>query len=380
MRSTEAHSRLLLAVLLLGAAGTHALDGRAAADGPPARAPAETRAEPGSPQPAHREAAEALLEAARAQVLGSALAPPDPQGTAAPGGRRVTVFASLALDRASLRALFAATAGREDTVVVFRGVPRNERLVEFLATVHGLIDGLDPPPAVVIDPRPFADARVSVAPEIRVTEGDTELARVRGLVDPAWLLAQVAAGRRGDLGAPGPTVGVVEPDLREAIAQRLAGLDWAGMREGALARFWARVPLVALPEAAAPRERRLDPTVRATADLRAPDGTVVVRAGEAVNPLAQVPFTRRLVVFDGTRPAQVQAARRLAEPAGARTLFLASALDREGGWEALAGLEATLGAPVYLLTPELQTRLGLERVPAEVHADGLEVVVREVVP
>ena len=351
------------------------------AAGPAAQPVAAQPESAGSPSGAGSSASDAaaLLEAARATVLGP-LPSPRPGDAPSEPGRRVTVFASLALGPEGLRELFAAAAATPDTRVVFRGLPPGVGLRAFLATVHALLEGLDPVPAVVIDPQRFRAAAVTVVPEIVVTLDGVEQARVRGLVDPRWLLAEVAAGRRGDRGAYGPTVAVAEADLLEVLLARVAAWDGEALRDRALERFWGHVSFVELPETTVPRERRVDPTVVATADLRGPDGTVLVQAGEAVNPLARLPFTRRLVVFDATRPAQVEAARRLAAEESARVVLLASALDRARGWDGLAALEATLGAPVYLLTPEVRARFALERVPAVVSAEAGAFVVREVVP
>jgi conjugal transfer pilus assembly protein TraW len=292
----------------------------------------------------------------------------------------VAIFASLALGADGLRELFAAAAATPGAIVVFRGLPPAVGLRAFLATVHGLLDGLEAAPAVLIDPLRFRSASVTVVPEIVATVDGIEQARVRGLADPRWLLGELEAGHHGDLGAYGPTVAVAEADLLELLRTRVAALDGEGLRARVLERFWDRVAFVALPEASEARERRLDPTVVATEALHAPDGTVLVRAGEAVNPLARLPFSRRLVVFDATRPAQVEAARRLAAEDPRRAVLLASALERAQGWDGLAALEASLGAPVYLLTPEVRARFALERVPVEVRAEAGVFVVREVAP
>lgn len=49
-------------------------------------------------------------------------------------------------------------------------------------------------------------------------------------------------------------------------------------------------------------------------------------------------------------------------------LLVTTRLDRTAGWQTLDILEERLGASVYLLTPDLQARLGLEFVPARVEA------------
>jgi conjugal transfer pilus assembly protein TraW len=172
---------------------------------------------------------------------------------------------------------------------------------------------------------------------------------------------------------------VSEPDLITELKRRLAALDLGKLREQALARYWKQVGFETLPVAARARTRAIDPTITASADLTLPDGTLLVRAGETLNPLDRLPFTERLVVFDATDPRQVRTAVRLGREAGARrVVYLATRLERR--WEGLAAVEDALDAPVYLLTPEVRSRFALEGVPAYVEAAGRLFRVAEVPP
>jgi conjugal transfer pilus assembly protein TraW len=236
-------------------------------------------------------------------------------------------------------------------------------------------------PAVVLDPTPFAAAGMDIAPVLLAHGPDGELARVAGLADPLWLRSRVLAGERGDLGVRGPVKTVTEPDLIEELQRRLAALDLGEIRVRALERFWQRVAFQELPVASEPRTREIDPTITAPREVRAADGTLLVRAGETLNPLDRLPFTQRLVVFDAADERQVATARRLGREAGdRRVLYLATQLERSRGWEGLASVEDALDAPVYLLTPDVRERFVLERVPAFVEARGRNFVVAEVPP
>jgi conjugal transfer pilus assembly protein TraW len=256
-------------------------------------------------------------------------------------------------------------------------VAKDEPLAAFVRQIHGLLAGIQPVPEVVLDPRPFQTPPVDIAPVLIATGPDGELARVAGLADPQWLLARVLAGARGDLGVRGPVLAVSEPDLITELKRRLAALDFAKLRERALARYWKQVGFETLPVAARARTRAIDPTITASADLPLPDGTLLVRAGDSLNPLDRLPFTERLVVFDATDPRQVRTAVRLGREAGPRrVVYLATRLDRR--WEGLAAVEDVLDAPVYLLTPEVRSRFALERVPAYVEAAGRLFTVAEI--
>ena len=294
---------------------------------------------------------------------------------------RLTVLVSRSLGAAQLKEIFAFAADTPRVRVAFRGVAEDESLMDFVRQIHGLLAGIEPVPEVVLDPTPFAAAGVDIAPVLLAQGPDGELARVAGLADPLWLRARVLAGERGDLGVLGPVKPVTEPDLIAELQRRLAALDLDRMREQAITRYWQHVAFEGLPVATETRTRAVDPTITAPRDLRSADGTLLVRAGETLNPLDRLPFTQCLVVFDASDERQVVTARRLGREAGERrVLYLATQLERGRGWEGLASVEDALDAPVYLLTPDVRARFALERVPAFVEARGRTFVVAEVPP
>lgn len=291
----------------------------------------------------------------------------------------LTVLVSRSLGAAQLKEICALAAATPRVRVAFRGVAQGEPLMAFIRQVHGLLAGIEPVPEVVLDPTPFETAGVDIAPVLIARGPDGELARVAGLADPEWLRERVLAGERGDLGVRGPVLPVTEPDLIAELKRRLAALDLAKLRAQALARYWKRVTFEELPVAAVPRTREIDPTLTASSAVSLPGGTPLVRAGDTLNPLDRLPFTLRLVVFDATDPRQVQTAARLGREAGERrVVYLATRLERS--WDGLASTQDALDAPVYLLTPGVRARFGLERVPAYVEARGRVFLVAEVPP
>jgi conjugal transfer pilus assembly protein TraW len=136
-------------------------------------------------------------------------------------------------------------------------------------------------------------------------------------------------------------------------------------------RAFDRLHFEQLPAAGEDRERLIDPTIVAAADILLPDGTVLVRAGDSVNPLDHIPFTQRLVVFDAADSRQLAFVQALAAaPSEHPTTFLLTGLSQRDGWAELERIMGVLDRRVYLLTPELRQRFALERVPAVVDAVG----------
>jgi conjugal transfer pilus assembly protein TraW len=317
------------------------------------------------------------------------------------------IYASTSLGEAGLLDILGDAAARDDVLVVFRGVKPGQKLQQFVREIHALVRrfGEDKQPHVIIDPNRFRHAGVTVAPTLTLEEDGKVLAKVQGITGIEWLKSKTdgklgngkqdegnpSAGGVGnvgkqpngeiktlDFGTQGPIREIAEVDLIEEMQRRVSQIDWATKKREALARFWEHAEFYELPEAAENRERLIDPSVTAPRDVIAPDGTLIVRAGQQINPLDRLPFTQRLVVFDATSPAQVEFALRLGrEAAPRRVTYIATRLDRESGWEGLAKIETALNAPVFLLTPDLRDRFQLERSPCMVEAKGKAFTVRE---
>ncbi len=296
--------------------------------------------------------------------------------------RTYLLFASRSLGEASLRELFALASGRPELRILFRGVDEGESLIAFAASLRGLLEGLDPPPNVLLDPTPFRTYGITAVPTLLALDGEgtewTERARVAGLMSTRWLEDALNAGRQGDFGTRGSVTEIREPDLLDEIERRLAALDLTAMKNRALDRAFGRLRLERLPVATEDRIRWIDPTLTAAADIRLPDGAILVAAGESVNPLEQLPFTQRLVVFDAADPDQVAFAQARADERSSKaTLFLLTDLSPDRGWSGLEQVMNQLDRRVFLLTPALRRRFDLQRVPAVVEAEGLRFCITE---
>ncbi len=268
---------------------------------------------------------------------------------------RYLVFASEAMPAGERAALAAIVEARGDMAVIFRGIAQDERLEDAAAR---LAEAGGP---FAIDPRPFREHGVSVVPAVLDQETGV---LVYGVLDPALLEGRAHGERLG------PVTAVSEPDMAELLQARAAAIDWAARREAAVRRYWTHAPMERLSPALSPALRRVDARFTLAEDFVLPDGVVVARAGQVIDPMAARPFTLTLIVFDGASDAElavVEAALAEAE----QPVLIASRIDRLEGWDALRRLETRLGAPVYLLTPELRERFDLRRTVSVVTgADG----------
>ena len=290
-------------------------------------------------------------------------------------GRLIEVYVSTSLEHGELRRILSDAAGRPDVVVVFRGVPQRESLGKGLLALQGLVRGMNPVPNIVIDPPRYIARGVATVPAMVLTENGDVRATAFGLSDLTEFTGR-AERRQGDLGQLGPTLEIAEHDMIEQMKERVAAMDFDAMKKRALERYWNAVPSQDLPVVKEYRKRVLGPTVVTSSAIRDEAGSVLIPAGNRINPLDVIPFHLRLVVFDARSAEQAAKAAELSNTHDAeRVVLIASAIDREEGLDGYRRLQDGFRAPVYMLTDDLKKRFAIERVPTMVTArEGVFVI------
>ncbi|WP_347987612.1 TrbC family F-type conjugative pilus assembly protein [Methylomonas sp. AM2-LC] len=288
------------------------------------------------------------------------------------------MFISFSQGEVALKGIFQEVSGRDDVLLVLRGPKPQQKLPQLFAELKPLLKGIDPVPNIVFDPTRFQKYGVTSVPEIVIESSGKVRLQVKGVTSLDWVKAQLDQNKQGDLGRFGEIYDIAEVDMLQEMKTRLASIDWKLKKQQALARFWQKREFEVLPKATEDHEHIVDLTVAAPRDLSAPNGNLIVRAGQTVNPLDKMAFGLCLLVFDGTVPAQIERVKSLSCQDGkARRMYLATQLPRQDGWEALKTLETSLNSPVYLLTPDVRQRFQLQNVPALIEQSGNRVVVRE---
>ncbi|MBX2808181.1 MAG: conjugal transfer protein TraW [Cellvibrionaceae bacterium] len=303
-----------------------------------------------------------------------------PQVDQAPG--RVLFFASLSLGTEGLDDLLYEASVTEDAVVVFRGVRDIDKFTESLFEIQRLSNTQSPVANVIIDPTLFRKHQIAQVPTIVYLNKDSgqEQARVAGLSSAKWLLARVAADKRGDFGTKGPLETILERDLIEAIKEKVAAVDWEKKKQEAIKRFWTKQHFLELPKAPRARRREIDPSILIYEDMVDAEGTIIHPAGTVINPLDLQTFDQALLVFNPLDSKQVELVqRRLQQIAGQYTqiTLIVTTLDADDGWASYKKITDTLDAPVYKLTSDVLSRFALEYVPALVTANRDRFIVEE---
>ena len=101
------------------------------------------------------------------------------QPSAREPSRTYLLFASRSLGEAPLRELFRLASGRPELRILFRGVDEGESLIAFAASLRGLLEGLDPPPNVLLDPTPFRTYGITAVPTLLALDGRDRVDRAR---------------------------------------------------------------------------------------------------------------------------------------------------------------------------------------------------------
>lgn len=137
------------------------------------------------------------------------------------------------------------------------------------------------------------------------------MATMTMLMCPAWGLDALSPNSR-----LGPTYPIQERDMIEEIQAKLKGMEKSGrlseLQREAVARsrrsVEAPAPVASVRKTTMPRTFYFDPSMRVPRDIVTPDGAVIARAGERINPLDHISLSQHLVFFDQRDAAQVKQA------------------------------------------------------------------------
>ena len=331
------------------------------------------------------------------------LTPEEEEALADPLGNMTYVFISFSLGDEELKELFARNAGKDDTMLVFRGIPDGMTFGEGVKHIQGLAAQFDPMPNVVIDPTLFRDFQIKAVPTvIRVREKksvvqvrkpgmkrtDTAelLGKATGLHSDVWIKSQLEAGRKGDFGQQGEVREIEERDLIEVAKERVLRIDWEEKKERAAKRAWANLQYENLPTASKSVVRTIDPTILVEEDILDLNGNAIRRAGDRVNPMDIRPLTLALIVFNPLVESELKVVEaelpKLKKEHPEVMLLATDMVKDETGWDAYTRLTDCLDSHVYLLTPEVRERFLLRATPSVVTGDNERklFVVREIAP
>lgn len=297
--------------------------------------------------------------------------------------RSVIAFVSLSMPEAELKSLLQAASGKE-VMLVLRGMMEGGDLGDTLRKFHQLAKNIEPLPSVSINPKLFKELNIKTVPTL-VTGYKTEITvHVRGSISIDWFKRQAAGIKRGentDLGIRGTTYEIAEADLVEEMKIRLAKLDLNAKKESLYDDYWKkRRSIQDLPPAQKDRTFTVDPSFIVTEDVRTSDDTIIAFKGTRINPFTQIPFTKTVVVFNGTSKQQLAKAKQLTleiRSKGKGLILITTKVDEEKGWKSLEDMQTHLQYRVYVLNKEMVNAFHLQKVPAMIRQDGMVFKIQE---
>lgn len=198
---------------------------------------------------------------------------------------------------------------------------------------------------------------------------------------PCATLAAVKPGT-GHLGVIGPVYPIQEEDFLKYIQRKLGELKRNGkldalnrdMKRQTAQRLAHLPPVQGVRTATHARSVYFDPTITLPQDIKTPDGQVIGRAGQRINPLDTVSWSRSMLFIDGRDKRQTALAARLLREKGTAikpVLVAGYFKPLSRGWK----------VPVYYDQGGLLSeRFGIEQVPALVYQEGKRLRIDEMVP
>lgn len=287
------------------------------------------------------------------------------------------IFVSMSMPAQELKAA-AEEASATKSSLVFRGVDKGGDTGTITRRLYATVKDIKPIPAAVIDPLLFTRFDVQAVPTMIETNADGETRTARGLPGFAWMSKQDA----GDLGQRGPVFDIAEPDMIEEMQRRMSEFDWEKEKKQALDNFWAhQKDSINFPVAEKNRERRIDTSIVSTQDIFHPDGRLIIKKGQTINPQALMPMRHAYILFDATNKRQVEIAKKIGDEILVKqkpVVYLFSKMNTENGWDHYNQTTALMNAPIYKLNKTIIERFQIQSLPSVVEGQGDTILVREI--
>jgi conjugal transfer pilus assembly protein TraW len=240
------------------------------------------------------------------------------------------------------------------------------------------VKAIKPVPGAVIDPTLFTRFNVQDVPTMIETNQDGETRVSRGLPGFDWMSKQDA----GDLGQKGQVFGISEPDMIEEMQRRMKEYDWAKEKKHAMDNFWGnQKDDVNLPGAEENNERSIDTSIVSTKDIFHPDGRLIIKKGQSINPQALMPMRNVYILFDATDKRQVEIAKKMGDDMLSKqkpVIYLFSKMNTEKGWGHYNETASLMNAPIYKINKTIIERFKIRALPSLVEGQGNKVLVREI--
>ncbi|KAA8675667.1 TrbC family F-type conjugative pilus assembly protein [Vibrio gigantis] len=236
--------------------------------------------------------------------------------------------------------------------------------------------------AVYMDPMAFERFNIEQVPtmvyERKLSDNTKLVGKVKGLISASYLQNETESaaanpdydGSEVFLGEMGSIFPIAEKSFIEESKNRMRAVDWETEQKQAIARHWHNRSFHTLPPAAKDREFDFDPTVIATADVKAVNGLILAKKGELINPLKPlknhdiVPAHLTMFIFDATDEQEVEFVKYMSlNESRGKVKLISTRIDKDRGFDHISELNKKFTYDVTILTKEVIDRFDLEVTP-----------------
>lgn len=281
------------------------------------------------------------------------------------------IFVSFSMKQRELVQAFeeADSVGAE---IYFRGMhPDDKSVTDTMNRIKQLMVSSKARPSARFNPKAFIEFNVTNVPVI-VHARSGNVAYVSGILNFDWLKQQMDyTNGLTNLGVRGPIQPVLERDIIEELQARMRGIDMEGKKKKAVTEFWKKQPFTPIPDATEDKVHFIDPTVRVQKDIVNPNGQVLARAGQEVNPLDTAISKNTYILFNAKSSTQIDWAKNQLNLIGYNgiAMLMIPELDRDKGWENLADLRKQFNRDIYIIPKQMVDRFFISGLPSLVTTD-----------
>ncbi len=290
------------------------------------------------------------------------------------------IFLSFSIPESQLKSIINTMDTDGSTAGLIQGLKKGMNITQTMNYLQSLLKNKKNQPSVFINPAPFKKYSIDVAPTI-LQPTKNGFISAAGIVNRNWLDEQRKAGKKDYLGKYGTTYPVIEENLIDVMKRRMAAIDPEKEKQKMIANYWKERHFETLQPAQKDRAYLIDPSLHIMKDIRTPDGILVARKGQVINPLDRAPLTKTIVIFNPNRQAELRYVKAMSDRFYKKTrgmILIATQIQRKNGWQVLKNLRAKLKYPIYLLSKAVEVRFHLKVTPTVISEQGKKLKMEEI--
>ncbi|WP_076922819.1 TrbC family F-type conjugative pilus assembly protein [Pseudoalteromonas sp. SK20] len=281
------------------------------------------------------------------------------------------VFISFSMDKNTIEDIIYL-AKEQGAEVYLNGLhPSHKMINETMMLLRNIVKGIQNPPIVRFNPTAFKKYDINSVPTILYRELDKYIT-ASGVTSFEWLEEQYEKHDESfDYGIAGPVSEVAEKSIIEEMKERMADYDWKAERKRTIDTYWQRQSFTTLPRATRTEEWLIDPTIKASKDIKTPRGELIAKQGAVMNPLKGHGVGFTTVVFNATDIKQVEWASQKLNSMNSvgQLMLITSEVSKTKGWKHIEAIQNQFKQKIYLMPKELASRFQLSGLPAVVKTD-----------